>query len=215
MKTLLSILSALALICFSYLCITLSLAIRTNSKHTAELLMSIGDTVTKTNATLDKINGKNGLLQESAETVVRVKDLITLSQLTLYKQQKSISDFDNEMSIVAGNVNIAVQAATENENAVSHQTVATLADIQADAKTANDELKVLNTTTSSLNKAVVDADTMIPDVQATMVNVRGMTADGKETTAMAKDWLHGILHPTWATRIKNAMLDVLQHLPVP
>jgi hypothetical protein len=215
MKAILATLSGIALIAFTYLCVTVAMAVHTNSQHTAALLMNASDTITKVNKTLDKINGKGGTLQQTTETIVRVKDLITLSQATLYKQQKSISDFDNEMSVVAGNVNIAVQAATENENAVSHQTVATLADIQADARTANIELQTLNTTTSSLNKAVVDADTMIPDVQATMVNVRGMTTDGKETTAMAKDWLHGILHPTWPERIKNAMLDILQHLPVP
>jgi chemotaxis regulatin CheY-phosphate phosphatase CheZ len=112
-------------------------------------------------------------------------------------------------------VNTAVLATTKNENKIAEQTEETLEATIDSVKAVKPlvdnltiEAKDLQTTTQAVNA-------MVPDIQATAKNVNGMTADGKETTAMAKDWLHGILHPTWPERIKNAMLDVLQHLPVP
>jgi ABC-type transporter Mla subunit MlaD len=215
MKAILGTLSGFALIAFSYLCITLAITARTTGKHLSAAMMKVGDTVTRVNTTLDKINGKGGTLQQTTETIVRVKDLITLSQVTLQKQQKSIAQFDNEMDVLSDNVNSAVQETRDNANALSHSAVNTmqfandaLVGIQNDTVEVHTDLVTLNAATANINA-------MLPDIQATAKNVNGMTADGKETTAMAKDWLHGILHPTWATRIKNAMLDVLQHLPVP
>lgn len=215
MKAILGTLSGLALIAFTYLCITVSLAVHVNSKHAAKILMNADDTITKVNTTLDKINGKGGTLQQATETIVRVKDLITLSQATLYSQQKSIALLDAQVSSTMQHVDLILDATALDENEITKQSVETLSATTESVKSIKPlvdnltaEAKDLQTTTQAVNA-------MIPDVQATAKNVNGMTSDGKETTAMAKDWLHGILHPTWPERIKNAMLDVLQHLPIP
>jgi hypothetical protein len=215
MKAILGTLSGFALIAFTYLCITIAMAVRVNSKHSAELLMTTADTAAKLNKTIDKINGKGGTLQIMNEDLVRVKDTITLSQATLYKEQKSLDMWNANISETLANVNIAVVAATANENAISKSTVETLQATSDSVKTLAPLMVNLNSEIDAAHAATLGVTAMIPDIQATVVNVKGMTADGHETTTMTKDWLHGILHPTWATRVKNAFLDVLQHLPVP
>jgi ABC-type transporter Mla subunit MlaD len=215
MKAILGTLSGFALIAFSFLCLTLAIQTVNVGKHVSRTLTDADTAISKVNNTLDKINGKGGTLQQTTETIVRVKDLITLSQLTLNRQQKSIAAFDKNLATTMDNVNLLVSQTTANENSLTTDTENTmqfandaLVGIQNATVEAHTDLVTLNAVTANINA-------MLPDIQATAKNVNGMTADGKETTAMAKDWLHGVLHPTWATRIKNAMLDVLQHLPVP
>lgn len=80
------------------------------------------------------------------------------------------------------------------------------------------------TTIESLNSSVQKADTAIeslnkvvsnPDIPATISNIKGITADGKETTGYIKveakdtaDWWHSFLHPTLAQRIYNGVKNV-------
>jgi len=130
-------------------------------------------------------------------------------------QQKSLDQWNAQITTTLGNVNDSVVALTTNENKITKQTVETLNAATESVKAVKPLVDNLTIEAQDLQTTTTSINAMIPDIQATAKNVSGMTADGKETTAMAKDWLHGILHPTWATRIKNAMLDVLQHLPVP
>ena len=214
-KAILPVLQGFALVAFAYLCVTLAMAVRTNSKHSTQLLMNIDDSVVKLNKTLDAVNAPKGTLVQLNDLIRGARATVDHSDRLMSNQQKSLDKWNAQITTTLGNVNDSVVALTTNENKITKQAVETLnattesvSAIKPLVDSLNAEAQELKTTTDSINA-------MIPDVQATAKNVNGMTADGKETTSMAKDWLHGILHPTWATRIKNAMLDVLQHLPVP
>jgi ElaB/YqjD/DUF883 family membrane-anchored ribosome-binding protein len=185
-KTVLTVLSSFALIAFTYLCITLAFAVRVNSKHTAKLLMTTADTMAKLNQTIDKLNGKGGTLQIMNEDLVRVKDTITLSQLTLFKEQKSLDLWNQNISATLSNVNNAVVAATANENEITKSTVETLNATTASVNalkplvaSMNDEAKELNTATASLNALVNDPAIMetIQHTDQTMANVQDTTKD--------------------------------------
>ena len=215
MKAILGTLSGIALIAFSYLCISVSMAIHTNSKHTAALLMNLDDSVTKLNKTLDAVNAPKGTLVQLNDLIKGARATVDHSDRLMSNQQKSLDQWNAQITTTLGNVNDSVVALTTNENKITKQTVETLNAATESVKAVKPLVDNLTIEAQDLQTTTTSINAMIPDIQATAKNVSGMTADGKETTAMAKDWLHGILHPTWATRIKNAMLDVLQHLPVP
>jgi len=215
MKAILATLSGIALIAFTYLCISVSMAIHTNSKHTAALLMNLDDSVTKLNKTLDAVNAPKGTLVQLNDLIKGARATVDHSDRLMSNQQKSLDQWNAQITTTLGNVNDSVVALTTNENKITKQTVETLNAATESVKAVKPLVDNLTIEAQDLQTTTTSINAMIPDIQATAKNVSGMTADGKETTAMAKDWLHGILHPTWATRIKNAMLDVLQHLPVP
>ena len=215
MKAILATLSGIALIAFTYLCISVSMAIHTNSKHTAALLMNLDDSVTKLNKTLDAVNAPKGTLVQLNDLIKGARATVDHSDRLMSNQQKSLDQWNAQITTTLGNVNDSVVALTTNDNKITKQTVETLNAATESVKAVKPLVDNLTIEAQDLQTTTTSINAMIPDIQATAKNVSGMTADGKETTAMAKDWLHGILHPTWATRIKNAMLDVLQHLPVP
>ena len=174
LKAILGVLSGFALIAFTYLCITISMAVQTNSKHIAAVTMQVGDTLSQVNKTLSTINGKGGLLQQSAETVVRVKDLITLSQLTLYKQQKSINDFDTNLVTTSKLLNAAIYEASQDEVVLKNGVLTTmqftndaLVGIQNDTVEAHTDLITLNAAVASTNQTIIDADSTVKSLDAT------------------------------------------------
>jgi len=215
MKAILATLSGIALIAFTYLCISVSMAIHTNSKHTAALLMNLDDSVTKLNKTLDAVNAPKGTLVQLNDLIKGARATVDHSDRLMSNQQKSLDQWNAQITTTLGNVNDSVVALTTNDNKITKQTVETLNAATESVKAVKPLVDNLTIEAKDLQTTTVAINSMIPDVQATAKNVNGMTTDGKETTAMAKDWLHGILHPTWPERIKNAMLDILQHLPVP
>jgi hypothetical protein len=215
MKAMLGTLSGIALIAFTFLCITLAIAIRTNSKHSSELLMNVDQTTVRINKTLDKINAPGGLLQVTGKAVAKADNVLGHTDILIANEQTSLDQWNRQISATLDNVNLAVAATTANENEITKSSVETLNATTATVNALKPVMDNLVIDEQALNTATVGITAMLPDIQATAVNVKGMTADGHETTTMTKEWLHGILHPTWATRIKNAMLDVLQHLPVP
>jgi hypothetical protein len=215
MKAMLGTLSGIALIAFTFLCITLAIAIRTNSKHSSELLMNVDQTTVRINKTLDKINAPGGLLQVTGKAVAKADNVLGHTDILIANEQTSLDQWNRQISATLDNVNLAVAATTANENEITKSSVETLNATTATVNALKPVMDNLVIDEQALNTATVGITAMLPDIQATAVNVKGMTADGHETTTMTKEWLHGILHPTWATRVKNAMLDVLQHLPVP
>ena len=214
-KAILPVLQGFALVAFTYLCIVVSMAIHTNSKHTAALLMNLDDSVTKLNKTLDAVNAPKGTLVQLNDLIKGARATVDHSDRLMSNQQKSLDQWNAQITTTLGNVNDSVVALTTNENKITKQTVETLNATTDSVKAVKPLVDNLTAEAKDLQTTTVAINAMIPDVQATAKNVNGMTTDGKETTAMAKDWLHGILHPTWPERIKNAMLDILQHLPVP
>jgi septal ring factor EnvC (AmiA/AmiB activator) len=207
--------ASIALIAFAYFWFTLALETRTNSKHVANLLMDYSTTSEKLNKTLDTINGQKGTLVQLNDLIKGARATVDHSDRLMSNQQKSLDQWNSQITTTLGNVNDSVVALTTNENKITKQTVETLNAATESVKAVKPLVDNLTIEAQDLQTTTTSINAIIPDIQATAKNVSGMTADGKETTAMAKDWLHGILHPTWATRIKNAMLDVLQHLPVP
>jgi uncharacterized phage infection (PIP) family protein YhgE len=215
MKAILATLSGIALIAFTYLCITLALTVRTTGEHVDETLMALSDSTGELNITLAKLSQKNGTIDQLNAAIRDVRLTVAHSDRLMTQQQKSLTTWNQQITGTLGNINTDVLSMTDDESAITKQTVTTLKattdtiqDLQPLVSSLNSEAMQLQTTTAALN-------TMLPEIKETVTNVQGMTADGHETTTMTKDWLHGILHPTWATRVKNAFLDVLQHLPVP
>jgi hypothetical protein len=210
MKAIIGTLAGIMMIAFTYLAIVVAMAVRTNSKHTANLLMTTADTMAKLNQTIDKLNGKGGTLQIMNEDLVRVKDTITLSQLTLFKEQKSLDLWNQNISATLSNVNNAVVAATANENEITKSTVETLNATTASVNalkplvvSLDDEAKELKTATASLNAVVTD-----PNITAAVANVNVMTKNGDDATKDLKDYIHGILHPSWPKRVWGYTVDV-------
>jgi predicted RNA-binding Zn ribbon-like protein len=167
------------------------------------------------NKTLDKINAPGGLLQVTGKAVAKADNVLGHTDILIANEQTSLDQWNRQISATLDNVNLAVAATTANENEITKSSVETLNATTATVNALKPVMDNLVIDEQALNTATVGITAMLPDIQATAVNVKGMTADGHETTTMTKEWLHGILHPTWATRVKNAMLDVLQHLPVP
>jgi type I site-specific restriction endonuclease len=182
MKAILGVLSSIALIAFTFLCIEGALAVRTNSKHTSQLLMNIDDSVTKLNKTLDSVNGKNGTIQEANETIVRAKDLITLTQLTLYKEQASLQKTDAAVDSLLDSVKEVANTTTSQESLIGSQTVVTLKGIQEDTVSANTELQSLDKATVSVNQTVIDTDNTIKSLDATATDLQ--------------EEVHKLTHPT-------------------
>lgn len=188
-KAILATLSGIALVAFTYLCITVAQAVHTNSAHVARILMDSDQTISRVNTTLEKINGKNGLLQESAKTVVRARDLITDSQILIFNENKVLADQNKAITSTLNSIDSAVHNAAIDETTLSTSTVQTLAtatntlvDVQADVVSANETVKALTTTTQSANQTVIDADATVQSLHATAVDLQ--------------DEVHKLTHPT-------------------
>jgi hypothetical protein len=176
-----------ALACVSYLSVTASIAVHTLEEHTSQAIMNVNDAVVQVNKTLATVNNKGGTLQQMDETVVRVKDLITLTQATLNKQQKSIDAFDVNLATTLANVNIALNGITEDSSAVSHQAVSTLA-------VTSQALSGLQTDEASANVAIVQftsqMDALQPVVLSTLNNTNDTMDNVAASTTDVKNFIH-------------------------
>lgn len=207
--------ACIAMIAVSFLAITTARVEMNIEKHVDEVTMRAGDAVDQVNITLKRINGPGGLLQVTGKTVAKADNLIGHTDIMVANEQKSIALFDAQVSSTLQHVDLVLDATALNENDLTKQTVGTLQAASDSMSAVKPLITQLTGEVQDLNTATVGITAMLPDIKATAVNVRGMSDDGHATTTMTRDWLHGILHPTWATRIKDGMLDVLQHLPIP
>lgn len=161
--------------------------------------------------TLSKINGKGGTIQQLNESLVRTKDLITLSQATLYKQQKSIANFDIQISNTLTSANSALAAVkttadttSTSEVQIANASVETIQGVQPVLSTANQSLQQIILATNQLNKLVSD-----PEITQTITNVNSTTKHLDTTSKDVEDEVHSLTHPTWAHKIFSWSLDVV------
>lgn len=210
MKAILGVLSGIALIAFTYLCMTLSFAIHANSKHTALLLMNINASVVKLNETLDTLNAKKGTLDQLNDVIRDARMTVDHSDRLMTKQEKSIDQWNSQITATLGNVNTSVVALTSNENKITKSSVETLnattesvKQIKPLIESLTAEASALQTTTQSINTLVSD-----PNIKSAVANVNVMTKNGDDATKDLKDYIHGILHPSWPKRIWGYTVDV-------
>ena len=177
-----------------YLSVTAGIAVHTFEKHASAVMMNVNESVTQVNKTLATVNGKGGTLQQMDETVVRVKDLITLTQATLYKQQKSIDNFDTSLAVTMANVNILTQNLTEDADAVGHEAVLTMGTARTTMTSANQALTELSADEVSANTAIAhfteQMDSLSPVVLSTLNNTDTTMANVAASTTDVKNFIH-------------------------
>lgn len=208
MKAIIGTLSGIALIAFTYLCITLAMAAHTNSKHLATLLMNYSDTAIKINVTLDAINSKKGTLAQINDAVHDVRLTVAHSDRLMSNQQKSLDQWNAQITTTLGNVNNSVVSLTTNENEITKQTVETLKATTDSVKAVKPLVDNLTLEAQSLQTTTNAVNVMIPDIQETVKNVNAMSDSGKDAVKDLKDYIHGVLHPTWPKRLWGYSVDV-------
>jgi chromosome segregation ATPase len=201
MKAIIGTLSGIALIAFTYLCTTLAFAVRVNSKHTAELLMDLSDTSVELSKAVGKMNSKGGTIQILDEDLVRVKDTITLSQATLFKEQKSLDQWNSEIGMTLANVNQTVADVDVSQKDISLNTVATLQattnTIAATEVTIKDlqiqvdnEIDAVHAVTLSANDLLAD-----PAIKETIQHTDQTMANVQDTTKDVSHEVHKYVYP--------------------
>ena len=198
-----------------YLSVTAGIAVHTFEKHASAVMMNVNESVTQVNKTLATVNGKGGTLQQMDETVVRVKDLITLTQATLYKQQKSIDKLDAQVSSTMQHLDLTLDGTTSAVQVLSSQASLTmvaaqndLIELQRDETSANTAIAQFTEQMDSLSPVVLST---LNNTDTTMANVAASTTDvknfiHKETTPKKLTfwggmeagavWAHKILMPS-------------------
>jgi hypothetical protein len=183
-----------ALACVSYLSVTAAIAVHTLEKHTSDTLMYVDDIANQVDVTLAKINSKGGTLQQVDESVVRVKDLITLTQATLYKQQKSIDILDKDVDSAVKNLNAAVYEASLDEQTIGTAAVSTMAHASRTMDNANQALTNLSADEVSANTAIAQfteqMDSLSPVVLSTLNNTNTTMANVAASTTDVKNFIH-------------------------
>jgi ABC-type transporter Mla subunit MlaD len=195
------------------------------SKHAAEVQMQLGDTITKVNKTLDKINAPGGLLQATGKAVEKANNLIGHSDILVAHEQSSLDAWNRQISDTLGNVNTSVVALTSNENKVTTQTMETLSATTESVKSLKPLVGSLNEETQALKTATVSITAMVPDVAGTAKNVNGITAHGnviignaeKVSTKLTNDFMKPV--PWWkkpfayAGETWDILAAVARHIP--
>lgn len=214
MKAILGVLQGLALSAFIFLCVTVALAVHTLEKHVSSVTMNVGDTITKVNSTLDRVNGKNGTIDQLDKALRDTRLIVAHSDRLLTQQQKSLVMLNAQVGATVANLNEVLASVKETSNITARSeqdfaegTVEALKGIPPVLSSANIELQQLTLATEQLNKLVSD-----PNLVATEANVAGVTKNVEDTTADAKDYMHALLHPTWVQRVWGVTLDIAGHL---
>lgn len=207
-RTALEILSGVALIAFTYFCISASMALHANSAHVADLLMNLDESVTKLNSTLDTVNKKDGTLAQVNKALTDVRLTVAHSDRLLTKQEQSVNLWNSQVTSTLGNVNESVVALTKNQNKITNSTVETLNATTESVKAVKPLVENLTVEAQDLQTTTTSINAMMPSIQATTQNINVMSQNGKDATKDLKDYIHGILHPSWPKRIWGYSVDL-------
>ncbi len=215
MKAILGTLSGIALIAFSYLCIVLSMAVHTNSLHTAKLLMNLNDSIVKMNTTLDAVNAKKtGTLAQINDVMRDARLTIAHSDRLMTKQERSIDQWNGQITTTLNNMNAAVVSTTENENKITESAQATLsattkavAGLQPVEDSLTVEVQDLQAATTSINTLVSD-----PEIKETITHTDSVMSNVQDTTKDVSHAVHEYVYPgpwqkVWGF-ISGAGLDI-------
>jgi predicted nucleic acid-binding Zn-ribbon protein len=202
-----NVLICIALVAVSVFFATASYTVVTVGKHASQTLMALDDTI-------EKLNGKNGLIQEVGKAVVDTKNLVAHSDHLLAQEEKSLDVWNTQVNNTLISIQATSQQTAESESAMSHAAVDTTAaleqtirDAQPVLASTNAELQALQTTTEHLDVLVTD-----PHLTSTIANVDSTTSHINATSNDVQEVVHSYLHPTWAHRIFGWALDVAHAL---
>lgn len=188
---------AFVLVCI-FLCSTLV--------HVNKTLDTADHTLGTVNTEVSNLEGTRqhvDALLGSATTVLNDTDAAA-------KKETSVLDaFNTQINSTLSNINTAVTAITSSQGELTAHTVQTL-----DATTA--AINNLKPVVSSLQTTVADIDSTVknPAIAQTVEQVHELTIQAtgtasnlNKTTADVQQAVHTYLHPSWATKLKNLLLN--------
>lgn len=204
MKVVLQVAGATALVAFAYLCLTISMAVRTTSAHLNSLTMQSGDTVRKMNLELDELHR---LTLEAGLTAMEARKASAkeLAFLDTLNYQVTATTYQAQNTLLA--VAHTAEQATNSEAQVSSSVTKTLAALPPVLAASAAEMQQLQLTTQHLDALVAD-----PSIPATLSNVADTSAHVDQMSAEAKTAFHAYLHPTWAQRAWGWSLQIAGHV---
>lgn len=204
MKTAIQLSGVVALGALAYLCLTLSVAVRLQQKHLAATEMQVGESLRGINKTLDKIDLDldefHRVTLEAGLTAMEARK--ASAKESAYLDQWN-SQFANLMGEATKSV-ASIQPLTAQATDTIAQSGKTIAQLQAPIAQLNADLAALQPVIAHTDALVTD-----PNIPAVVANVRTMTVNGDDATKDLKDYIHGILHPSWPKRIWGYTVDVV------
>jgi ABC-type transporter Mla subunit MlaD len=191
-------------ICTALLAVTIFFAsasynISNVCKHLSATIMEADTTITKVNTEIDEMHR---LTLEAALTAAEARKASVQEEQFLTTSNKQVAQVLDNLNATLVSVRATSDQAARSASDVASVTSTTIQNVQPILEAATSELKALQTTTESLNTLVAD-----PHLAATIANVDETTQHLNKTAAETESWMHGILHPSWASRIKSWLID--------
>jgi ABC-type transporter Mla subunit MlaD len=199
MKTAMNALICMALVAVIVLCFSVAHQVTTVGKHLSNTLMNVNVTIKKVDAEVDEMHR---LTVEAALTATEARKASVQEEQFLTTSNKQVAQVLDNLNATLVSVRAASDQAARSASDVASVTSTTIQNVQPVLEAATSELKTLQTTTESLNTLVTD-----PHLAATVANVDETTQHLNKTAAETESWMHGILHPSWASRIKSWLID--------
>jgi ABC-type transporter Mla subunit MlaD len=199
MKTAMNALICMALVAVIVLCFSVAHQVTTVGKHLSNTLMNVNVTIKKVDAEVDEMHR---LTVEAALTATEARKASVQEEQFLTTSNKQVAQVLDNLNATLVSVRATSDQAARSASDVASVTSTTIQNVQPVLEAATSELKTLQTTTESLNTLVAD-----PHLAATIANVDETTQHLNKTAAETESWMHGILHPSWASRIKSWLID--------
>jgi ABC-type transporter Mla subunit MlaD len=199
MKTAMNALICMALVAVIVLCFSVAHQVTTVGKHLSNTLMNVNVTIKKVDAEVDEMHR---LTVEAALTATEARKASVQEEQFLTTSNKQVAQVLDNLNATLVSVRATSDQAARSASDVASVTSTTIQNVQPVLEAATSELKTLQTTTESLNTLVTD-----PHLAATVANVDETTQHLNKTAAETESWMHGILHPSWASRIKSWLID--------
>ena len=201
-----SVFQCAALAAVIFFMITLSMAVHTAEKHISATLMDV-------DATLTKVNGKNGTLSQLDKVLTDTRLIVSHSDRLMTQQQASLVKLDHQASATIAALNetlISVKQTSDitaqSEQSLAQATVNAVDNLQPSMVSLNEELVQMRSVT-------INADKMLADTDATVLSIKVTTDDiGFE--------VNKLVHPTkkrmgfWAT-MGAGLLAIKKYAPIP
>lgn len=198
------------------LAVTVGLAVHSLSAKASATLAGIDKTVGTVNTTVSSLNQTlTAINQPKYGVVAMLNDDLRNLRLTLdnankaaieerFFLEKTQPEEVAKLNTVINSSNELIQSTTKNEKVL---TDAALGAVQ----TTNVAVTALIPVENNLAKVTLDLDTLVndPSNKQTIKNVQTGTAALAATAHEGEEWFHGILHPTWPSRIKSWTIDAL------
>lgn len=194
-----------ALVAVTVLCLTVAYTVNTIGKHASQTLMTVDDAVVKVNTTLDKVNGKNGTVEQLNTALNDVRRIVAHSDRLLTKQEQSVDKWNSQIGDTLTNLNetlISVKTTSDvtaaSEVRVTAATTQAIQGVQPVLSNAVELEKAANVTLVESTKTTQATTELILSLKATAVDLQ--------------DEVHKLTHPTkkklgfWGTIYAGAQI---------